>query len=309
MSSLSRRALLRSATMASIGGLVLSACSPDNTTDPSELADDEIDANQEIIDAIRAAGFADLIADYQPIVATFEVITGPGRRLQFGLLDETQAPAIDRKVEIAIVRSGDLEVVQRTKDPLFYGEGLGLRGVYVVDTDLPSPAIHYLVVASEGHVGAAPIAVNSPENSQVVLPGQPVPVVASPTLADDQGLEELCTRTPACSMHQTSLDTALEAGSPVVLVVATPKFCQTAVCSPVVDVVQDLATSGDADNVTFIHAEVFSDAGNTPIQLVTDFGLPSEPWTFLIGSDGTLVDRFDGPVVPSLLRDAVLGLS
>ena len=47
------------------------------------------------------------------------------------------------------------------------------------------------------------------------------------------------------------------------------------------------------------------DAGVTPTDVVNELALPSEPWTWVIGADGVVIDRFDGPVVPSLVRDAV----
>ena len=88
------------------------------------------------------------------------------------------------------------------------------------------------------------------------------------------------------------------------LLIATPKYCQTAVCGPVVDIVvgaQDSAPEG----TRFVHCEVFVDAGNTPTAPVTELGLPTEPWTWVIGADGVVVDRFDGPVVPELLAEAI----
>ncbi len=312
---LDRRNLLRTSALAGLGTALLAACgsggdtgdaTPGGDTGPSE-APSTIDADTEIVEAIRVAGFGEAVPDWTVINATFEVLTGEGRRLQFGVLDETRQPAQDRSLEVAIVRAGeaieDLEVVQTASDPIFHGEGLGIRGVYAMETELTEPGTHYLVVASDGHVGIAAIRVIRPEDSLVPQTGQAFPVVETPTVEDPGPLEELCTREPDCSMHDVSLATALEAGQPVVLVVATPRFCQTAVCGPVVDVAEDVRAQ--YPDVTWIHAEVFTDAGNTPAPIVTDLGLPSEPWTFLIGSDGVLVDRFDGPLVPALLREAV----
>jgi hypothetical protein len=128
--------------------------------------------------------------------------------------------------------------------------------------------------------------------------------VATPTEDDPGELEDLCTREPQCSMHAVSLDTVVGTG-PVVLSVATPRFCQTAVCGPVVDVLETVKAEQGDDGATFVHAEVYNDAGTTPTQVVNELQLPSEPWTWVIGTDGVVVDRFDGPVVPSLLRDAI----
>ena len=104
-------------------------------------------------------------------------------------------------------------------------------------------------------------------------------------------------------MHQASLDTALGT-TPVVFAVATPRFCQTAVCGPVVDVVEEFKQQAP-EGVTFIHAEVYNDAGITTSSVIDELALPSEPWTWVIDADGVVVDRFDGPVVPALLEDAI----
>ena len=74
-----------------------------------------------------------------------------------------------------------------------------------------------------------------------------------------------------------------------------PALCQSRVCGPVVDVVQQVADSYEPE-VDFIHQEVYVEneisKGIRP-QLQA-FGLPTEPWTFLIGKDGVIKDRLEG---------------
>ena len=79
-------------------------------------------------------------------------------------------------------------------------------------------------------------------------------------------------------------------------------------CGPVVSVVEEVRDELGRDDVTFIHVEVYTDAGQTLTPTVNDLGLPTEPWTWVIDADGTVVDRFDGPVVPSLLTESVRAL-
>lgn len=308
---ISRRRLLRAAGTTSLA-VLLAACADDSTGDGATedstgagdgaaVGDaptkDDIDSQ-----AIEAVGI-DSEPTLTPIVATFEVLTGPTGRVPFGVLDSEQQPLLDRDVQLWVVREG--EVVTGPVDPLFYGEGLGQRGIYVAEIELSEPGLYDAVVQVDGDaVGVAAFSARTPEDSTAHPPGSEFPAVATPT-EDDQGeLEELCTREPPCSMHETSLDAALGTG-PVVFTVATPRFCQTAVCGPVVDVLEELKSDLGRDDLTFIHAEVYNDAGVTPAQVVEELGLPSEPWTWVVAADGTVVDRFDGPVVPSLLRDAI----
>ena len=93
---------------------------------------------------------------------------------------------------------------------------------------------------------------------------------------------------------------------PIVLVFATPALCQSRVCGPVVDVAQQVADEyeGKAD---FIHMEVYVE--NEPSKGIRPqlkaFGLPTEPWTFLVGSDGIIRDRIEGAYGVSELEQAM----
>lgn len=289
---ISRRTLLRATGTTSLA-LLLAACTND---DPAAPTDADID-NQ----AVEAVGL-DAEPTLTAIIATFEVLTGAGGRIPFGVLDAQQEPLLDRDVQLWVVREG--EVVSGPIEPLFHGEGLGTRGVYVAEVDLDQAGLYDAVVQVDGDaVGVTAFSARTPEESTSYPPGTTFPVIATPTEDDPGELEELCTREPPCSMHETSLDAALGT-SPVVFTVATPRFCQTAVCGPVVDVVED-AKAQAPEGTSFIHAEVYNDAGVTPTSVIDELALPSEPWTWVIGADGVVVDRFDGPVVPSLLEDAI----
>lgn len=301
---ISRRALLRATGTTSLA-LLLAACG-DGTetpeTDDSLAGRTPVDSDAIGAQAVEAVGL-DTAATLTPIVATFEVLTGPTGRIPFGLLDEGQQPLLDRDLQVWVVREGD--VVTGPVAPIFFGEGLGDRGIYVAEVELEEPGLYDAVVqVDDGPVGVAPFQVRTPEQSTSHPPGAAFPDVATPTVDEPGELEELCTQEPPCSMHETSLDTVL-GSAPVVLTVATPQFCQTAVCGPVVEVVDQLRADLGRDDVTFIHAEVYNDAGVTPAAIIDELQLPSEPWTWVIGADGVVVDRFDGPVVPDLLRDAI----
>ena len=82
---------------------------------------------------------------------------------------------------------------------------------------------------------------------------------------------------------------------PVALLFATPQLCQSRVCGPVVDVgLQLRARYGD--QVDFIHQEVYTDNDpnkglRKPLQ---EFGLPTEPWLFVVGKDGKITARLEG---------------
>src|SRR3546814_6452234 len=120
----------------------------------------------------------------------------------------------------------------------------------------------------------------------VVKPGDAIPAVATPRPPDARGGNPICTAEPACPLHDVSLADALGEGRPIALLVATPAFCQIAICGPVLDVLLE-ATGGHPD-VRFLHAEVYANPGEgleeyAPI--VSELGLHFEPCLLLIGAE------------------------
>ncbi|MGD9734244.1 MAG: hypothetical protein AB7V58_01355 [Solirubrobacterales bacterium] len=124
--------------------------------------------------------------------------------------------------------------------------------------------------------------------------GDPAPPIHTP-IADDVGqISEIETRIPPDSMHGTDFADVV-GKEPVLIVFATPQLCQSRVCGPTVDIVEQVkAESGD--RATFIHMEVFND--NDPSKglrpQLRAFNLPTEPWAFIIDRDGRISARFEG---------------
>lgn len=287
---ISRRALLRAGGGATLAAL-LAACT--DGTDGTESVQDRGAAD-------GSAGDEQLTI----IVPTFEVLVGESPTIPMGIIGGDQRPILDAEPVVTVLL--DDAVVAEDVRPVFFGEGLGDRGVYVMQPAVTDPGVHDVVVDVPGRGrGTGVFSAVTPDNAQVVgAPGTDFPSLATPTTEDPGPLERLCTQDPPCDMHATSLDEAMAAG-PVVFSVATPAFCQTAVCGPVVSVVQGVRDDLGRDDVTFVHVEVFTDAGNTATPTVEELALPTEPWTWLIDARGTVTDRFDGPVVPDLLAEAV----
>jgi hypothetical protein len=112
---------------------------------------------------------------------------------------------------------------------------------------------------------------------------------------------------PDRELYTTSVAQALAAHEPFVVTFATPKFCTSRTCGPVVDVVSDVRRQLAGSGVRFIHVEVFQ--GNDPAKgynrWMRQWKLQSEPWSFLVGRDGRIKAKFEGPVSVRELRAAV----
>jgi hypothetical protein len=204
-------------------------------------------------------------------------------------------------------------------------ERIGLPGgdvadathIYVASLSLPRAGKYWFMAEPEG----GPTKVQALGNVTVVKNDSPPdvgdPAVASntPTLASTGGdTSALTTRTPPDeSLLRYSVADSLEAGIPFVVTFATPKYCSSRTCGPVVDVVEEVSRRFEGENVRFIHVEVFED--NDPAkgfnEWLQEWNLPTEPWTFVVDGSGTIVERFEGTVsvdeLETAVRDKLLG--
>jgi hypothetical protein len=136
--------------------------------------------------------------------------------------------------------------------------------------------------------------------------GDRAPRIHTPTAADVHGdLSKIDTRSPHDDMHTVDLAEAL-GRKPVVLLFATPALCQSRVCGPVVDVAEQVK-SQFGDRVDFIHMEVYKDnnASEGLRPQMKAFGLPTEPWLFVIDRKGIVRTRIEGAFSASELERAV----
>lgn len=241
------------------------------------------------------------VPNWNLINASFEVLSGEQRRFLFGLTTTDNEPVARPELEVYTRQIGG-EVTGGPYPVEFFSEGPAGLGIYLTRLDLTEGGPTEVLAVEGDDFGAAAVNVVDPEDAQVPVPGSEAIETATATESDDLGLEEVCTRDPDCTMHDISLDEALDTGRPIVLMFATPAYCRTAVCGPVVDTLEELHTAEDFGDVVFIHSEIFTDAGQTIAPPVADWGLPSEPWMFTINRDGRITDRIDGPMVAPELR-------
>lgn len=148
----------------------------------------------------------------------------------------------------------------------------------------------------------------SPETSTPGV-GDPAPLSETPVVADHPIAEISTDPDPDLAFYQLSIRDAVTSGRPTVVVFATPKFCQTAICGPTLDRVKEIA--GQYPEVNFVHVEVYTnldDPANLVVApAVTEWGLPSEPWVFVIDAAGVVTARFEGVVTPGEISAAIVG--
>jgi hypothetical protein len=143
------------------------------------------------------------------------------------------------------------------------------------------------------------------EYSSIPRVGERAPKIHTPTPADVGGdLSQITTRVPPDTQNKVDYADVL-GKEPIVLLFATPQFCQSRVCGPVVDVAEQ-AKEELGDEAAFIHMEIYKDnePPNTRPQ-VRAFHLPSEPWLFAIDRNGVVRDVVEGAFGLELMDEAV----
>ena len=233
------------------------------------------------------------------------IAAGSPQRLAFVVRDDLDIlrDGAPEAIDISINFDGELLVEESLPARR---EGI-ITPYYAVELTPPEPGIYTATTP-----GAEPIdfAVEPPDQVLLVQVGDPMRPVATPTVDDALGVDPICTRAVPCPFHDESLDVALTSGRPTVLLVATPGFCQTDICGPVVDLLIDAV--GDRDDLSVVHGEVYVDpaqfeTGSVPATtpVVDEYSLTFEPQLVVADGNGTVVARLDSVWDRSELADAI----
>lgn len=143
-------------------------------------------------------------------------------------------------------------------------------------------------------------------------PGEPAPAAATRTTADHPIAQISSDDEPNPAFYELSLDEALSNGQPTVVIFATPAFCVSQTCGPMLDQVK--AASSTHPNANYVHIEIYEnlDAATTDelriVPAVTAWALPSEPWVFIVDATGTIAARFEGAMADDELEAALIAV-
>lgn len=143
--------------------------------------------------------------------------------------------------------------------------------------------------------------------------GQRVPASNSPTGSGKQLARITTDPHPDPRFYSTSIAQAVTAHQPFVVVFATPRYCVSQLCAPMLDIVKRVSRS--IPKLTFIHVEIYrlprsgklpSNPGSLPESTaVKQWGLQSDPWTFVVNAHGRVAAKFEGTVTPGELKSAI----
>jgi len=259
------------------------------------------------------------VGPLQPFITTSELVVGRNR-FAFGLLRQGRLlPGAEVNVRVYDIREDvaqlvamtpavyhRLEVIEQGRQVHIHPDGTrhlhgsasDVHGIYVAQLTLERAGpwgVEIVARHGAGTVEAARLTVNVLERALGPMPGAPAPRSRNLIASDVTDLRLIdSSEPPDPRLHQTRIADAIRQRRPQIIVIATPKYCTSRVCGPVLDVVRTLMPVY-ATQVAFVHQEIWQDGRmETLAPTVTEWNLRTEPWTFLVDADGVVRARFEG---------------
>ena len=188
-------------------------------------------------------------------------------------------------------------------------------GLYVTDMQFLSYGLWNVKISfgePEQTVQSTIIVKANPDAPNV---GEQAPAIKTKTVNDTNPINTLTSDPdPDPNLYAVSLDQALRQNIPVVVTLSTPGYCQTAMCGPQTKVLSDLSDS-NSENIVFIHVEIFENplemkiTGDPSVgvesESIIEWGISTEPWTFLIDQHGIINERYEGFVSKEELQEDI----
>ena len=197
-------------------------------------------------------------------------------RFTFVLLDQSEHPIEEARVSVEFLPPGDYPAPPianafyrkiilddvRMSASKWYDAEVEVRGIYAVDRPpFNRPGEWELRISILHGDSKSPVEIDVVvqvlEESSTPRLGERVSPIEHLTAADVADLTEISTSPdPLPNFYETSVAEALSEGRPFLVVFATPAFCQSRICGPVVETVASLIPDYGEDN-TFIHIEPY----------------------------------------------------
>lgn len=259
-----------------------------------------------------------------PVPVSSEIAVGPNRLL-LNLIDNANQSQVSADRPVALhfydVATDPVNpVINATTTYMPTREGL--PGLYRSSVTFPKAGdwgVEAITTEADGNHRIGRMIFSVREESSTPAIGAQAPSSDTPTASTPAEIATISTDpTPDPDFYRDSIASALAAHKPFLLIFATPAFCQSATCGPALDIVQTVAADYKA-KMTFIHVEPYEldlvdghlrpvlDPNNlpTPVASVIQYGLPTEPYIFVVDSAGKVTAKFEGIAAPDEIRAAL----
>ena len=135
-----------------------------------------------------------------------------------------------------------------------HGDGVP-RPYLPLEMTFPRPGVFDVETEFEGTTAVSQVQVFAPDEIAAPVVGDQLPPASTPTRTQGFEVDPICTRVPTCPFHEHDLTAALQTDRPIVVLLATPAYCQTTACGPILDLLIEQAEG--LDDVIVIHSEVY----------------------------------------------------
>lgn len=218
-------------------------------------------------------------------------------RLTYTLSDAEGVPFRELDSSFTFTVSFDGEQVA---DPVViepHSDGLPLPYL-PLPVEFPRPGIYDVETEYDGRRLNSQVQVFDPAQVEQPLVGEQLPPTPTPTTSQAFEVNPICTLNPQCPFHAVDLRDVIGQGTPVAVLLASPAYCRTNVCGPILDLL--IGEAEGREGLITIHSEVYrnpkgvrdlSEAQLAP--LPSDYNMPFEPCLFVADGNGALVARGD----------------
>ena len=239
--------------------------------------------------------------------------------MAFALIRPGQGPVKNAQVEVRtfLLTENQPDGPRQTEPAVFQSWPGGAGGVYIADLSFDEPGewgLGFVFQSADARETQAGTRVQVRPTSATPALGAAAPRSQNKTYRDVAELVDLTTDPdPDPDLYSKTIAEALDETRPLVVSFSTPAYCRTGTCGPQLDVVKELKDS-HADQMNFIHIEVYDnppeirDQGIDAAKIsptLAEWGLPTEPWTFVVDADGIIRAKYEGFVGATELEAAI----
>lgn len=262
-----------------------------------------------------------------PLLANSDLAVGENRLL-LGLVDAEGfplgGPAWSLKVQtFDITRDGCVPLAPAAELPFVWSID-EVRGFFIGAANFPSGAQEIGLSIIGADADGTPLSIRFTTRiasvGTALRPGAPAPTIPTPIQkTSEHGLAGISTDPdPLPRLYKYSAADLIAAGTPFVIVFASPAFCVSQACGPTISVVKKAAARHPGALILHVEPYLMEWNGSRviptldasgrlqPSDIATAWRLPVEPWVYTVDTNGVIIHSFEGVIGDAELDAAIL---
>lgn len=262
-------------------------------------------------------------APFLPVLMSSLVTVGPNRFL-YNAVDasyaQLAAPDIASSIDFyALDRDPDTPASSTQATYLSSGEDRGLYRATVDFDCVGEWGAEVGLTLADGSTSRERMRFGVHPEDGTLAVGDEAPHSTSLTAQTDEEARGISTDDdPYPPAYDKTVAETVSSGQPALVFFATPAFCQTGFCGPTVDLVKSVAVDYEG-RLEFVNVEPYelhmtenglrplldADGRLQPVEAALEYGIPVEPYLFVVDAEGDVFARFEGVVGGEELRAVI----